>query len=253
MINGKKVGIALGGGATLGAAHIGILKALEEKNIEIQYISGTSIGSLIASLYAFGISVDKIEEIAANLKWLDITNLSLSKYGLLSNTKMEKLISQHIKYSNIEESKIPLTMIATDISNGEKVVLEKGNIAKSIMASTCIPGIFKPIEIDHKMLVDGGIVENVPVKTLKKMGAEFIIGVDLNPIHSHGKPNNIIDVILNSFHYSIKQTVAAQTMDSDILFKPDLSQYSLSSTKNIGKLIQKGYDDAIKLLDSLDL
>jgi len=253
MITGKKVGIALGGGATLGAAHIGILKALEERKVAIQYISGTSIGSLIASLYAFGISVRKIEEIALNLKWLDITNIALSKYGLLSNNKMEKLISKYIKYSNIEESKIPLTMIATDISNGEKVILDKGSIAKSIMASTCIPGIFKPVEIDQKMLVDGGIVENVPVKTLKNMGAEFIIGVDLNPVHSYGKPNNIIDVILNSFHYSIKQTVAAQTIDSDILFKPDLSQYSLSSTKNIGNLIQKGYDDANKQLNLLNL
>ena len=144
-------------------------------------------------------------------------------------------------------------MIATNIANGEKVILKKGNIAKSVMASTCVPGIFVPIEIDNEMLVDGGIVENVPVKTLKQMGAEFIIGVDLNPVHSYGKPSNIIDIILNSFHYSIKQTVAMQTNNCDILFKPDLSQYSLSSTKNMQDLITKGYDHAIKVLDSLNL
>ena len=164
---------------------------------------------------------------------------------------MERLISQYIPYENIEESKISLSMVCTDISNGNKVVLDKGNVAKSIMASTCVPGIFKPIDIDNKMLVDGGIVENVPVKTVRKMGAEFIIAVDLDPIYSHGKPNNIIDVILNSFHYSIRQTVAEQIKDADIIVNPDLSKFSVSSFKNLKGLIEKGYEEANKLFESL--
>lgn len=248
MIKNKKVGLALGGGAALGAAHIGVLKALEEQNIQVQFISGTSIGALIASLYAFGVSVDEIEDIAVHLSWLDITNLSLSKYGLLSNAKMEKLISQHIKYELIEEAKIPLAMIATDISNGEKVVLDKGNIAQSIMASSCIPGIFIPVDIDERMLVDGAITENVPVQTVKKMGAEYIIGVDLNPIHAHGKPSNIIDVLLNTFHYSIKHVVETQISESDIIIRPDLSKYSLSNTKNIKEVIEEGYRKTLEVL-----
>lgn len=253
MIKNKKVGLALGGGAALGAAHIGVLRAIEERNITVDYISGTSIGALIASLYAFEVSVDDIEQIAINLKWLDITNISFSKYGVLSNSKMEKLISQYIKYNNIEESTIPLAMIATDISNGDKVVLNKGNVAQSIMASSCIPGIFIPVEIDDKMLVDGAITENVPVQTIKEMGAEFIIGIDLNPMHSSGKPNNIIDVLLNSFHYSIKHIVENQIDDADFIIKPNLSKYSLSSTKNIQSIIHEGYIETIRVLDLLQL
>ncbi len=251
MIPVKKVGVALGGGAVLGAAHIGVLRALEEFDVEISYITGTSIGSLIASLYAFGIEVDKIEEIAKNLSWLDITKISLSKYGLLSNRKLKNLLDKHIGKKRIEESNIPLAMIATDISSGEKVVLDSGFVADAVMASTCIPGVFKPVEINDRMLVDGGIVENVPVKSLKEIGAEFIIGVDLNPIHSSGKPNNIIDVILNSFHYSIKQTVNLQINTSDILIKPDLSSFNLSNTNQIEKLIEQGYQDAKKALKVL--
>lgn len=252
-MNHKKIGLALGGGAVYGAAHIGVLRAVEERNIKIDYISGTSIGALIASLYAFGVSVSTLEEIAINLKWLDITNVSLSRYALLSNSKIENLITQYIENENIEEAKIPLSMIATDITNGNKVVLEKGNIAKSVMASSCLPGVFIPVEIEGKMLVDGAITENVPVQTVKKMGAEFVVAVDLDPVHSYGKPSNIIDVLLNSFHYCVKQVVKMQISDADIVIKPDLSNYSLASTgeKNIKNLIEEGYIKASEKLTLL--
>ena len=143
----KKIGLALGGGAVLGAAHIGVLKALKEHDISISYVSGTSIGAFVSAFLAFEKTWEEIEEIAKDLNWLDISGMSLSQFGLLSNKKLGKLIEEYIGDVNFEEAKIPVAMIATDITSGDKVVLDKGNIAQAVMASTCISGIFVPVEI----------------------------------------------------------------------------------------------------------
>ncbi len=248
----SKTGLALGGGAVLGAAHVGVLKALEEANIKIDFITGTSIGAFVAVFYAFGIDLGTIEKIAKELKWIDIANITLSKYGLLSNEKFGELINEHIRDKNLEDSDIPLAIIASDVASGEKVVLDKGPVANAVMASTCIPGIFKPVEIDNLMLVDGGIVENVPIDTVKKLGAEFVIGVDLNAKHRYAKPENILDVILNSFHFIMKHSVKYQTANADLLIKPDLSAFNRSDIKQVEDLMQKGYLDAKTSLKILD-
>ena len=248
----SKTGLALGGGAVLGAAHVGVLQALEEANIKIDFITGTSIGAFVAVFYAFGIDLGTIEKIAKELKWIDIANITLSKYGLLSNEKLGELINEYIGDKNLEDSDIPLAIIATDVASGEKVVLDKGPVANAIMASTCIPGIFKPVEIDGLMLVDGGIVENVPIDTIKKLGAEFVIGVDLNANHKYDKPDNILDVILNSFHFIMKHSVKYQTAIADLLIKPDLSAFNRSDIKQVEDLMQKGYLEAKNSLKMLD-
>ncbi len=248
----KKIGLALGGGAVLGAAHIGIIKAIEERNLEVSYISGTSIGAFVGALYAFGKSCKEIEQIGLKLQWVDITSLSLSKYGLLSNDKLGELVTKHIGDKNIEEAPIPLAMVATDATSGKKVVLKKGNLAKAVMASTCIPGIFIPKEEDNKILIDGGIVENVPSKTAREMGADYVIGVDLNAQHTYPKPDNILDVILNSFHFIMKQTVSLQTQHADLLIKPDLSSFNRSDINQVQDLMQKGFEDGKEALNKIE-
>ncbi len=247
----KQIGIALGGGAVLGAAHIGVLKAVEEADVEISHITGTSIGAFVAAFYAFGVKLKYIEKIALELKWLDITNIALSRYSLLSNEKLGELIIEHIGDRNIEDSDIPLAIITTDVTNGKKVVLDKGSVAKAVMASTCLPGIFKPIEKEDVMLVDGGIVENVPIDTLRAIGAEFVIGVDLNANYNYQKPSNILDVIINSFHLIMKQRVIAQTKEADLLIEPNLSAFNRSDTDQVDKLIKIGYADAKTALNTL--
>ena len=114
------------------------------------------------------------------------------------------------------------------------------------MASTSIPGIFIPVESDDNMLLDGGIVENVPINTVKEMGANFIIGIDLNAKHTYQKPNNILDVILNSFHFIMKQSTKLQTKNADILIRPDLSSFNRSDIDQVEDLMTKGYEDAKK-------
>lgn len=247
----EKTGLALGGGAVLGAAHVGVLKALEEKDVTISYISGTSIGAFVAAFYAFSKKSVDIQEIASKLKWMDISGIAFKGNGLLSNEKLGELIDEYIGDKNIEDADIPLAIIATDISTGEKVVLKKGSVAQAVMASTCIPGIFSPVKIDEKLLVDGGIVENVPIDTVKEMGADHVIGVDLTAKNSFGKPENIIDVIVNSFHFMMKAAVTFQTKDADLLITPDLSSFNMIDTDQVEGLIKQGYSDAMERLKEL--
>ncbi len=248
-----KIGLALGGGAVLGAAHIGVIRALEEMDIEISYVTGTSIGAFVGALYAFGNTSKDIEKIALELSWMDISGLALFKSGLLSNAKLGELLGESLGEKKIEDADIPLAVIATDISNGDKVVLDKGSVAQAVMASTCIPGVFGPVEFDDKLLVDGGIVENIPIDTVKKMGADYVIAVDLNAIKSYHKPDSIIDVIINSFHFTLKAAAKFQTEDADVLITPDLSEFNMVSTDQIKDLIEQGYKDAKEQLKKADL
>lgn len=249
MLKEKKIGLALGGGAVLGTAHIGVLKALDEFNIKISFISGTSIGSLIAVFTAFGFNWRSIKEIALSLDWMDISTISLSQYGLLSNKNIGALISDKIKNPNFESSSIPLAVITTDISNGKKVILTKGKVDKAVMASTSIPGLFAPVEINNDLLVDGGIVENVPISPLKKFGADYIIAVDLNAGRNQKRPENIIEVLLNTFDFTIMTATKLQTEEADMLIKPDLSKYNMIETNQIDNLIDEGYNEAKKMFE----
>ena len=244
----QKIGLALGGGSVLGAAHIGVLKALDELGISIDYIAGTSIGAFVSGLYAFGLSWEEIEKIANNLNWVDISGLSFSNMGLLQNKDMGKLIIDHIGDVNLEDANIPLAMIATDIVTMEKVILTKGNLAKATMASTCIPGVFTPVEINDRLLVDGGIVENVPISPLINMGAKLIIAVNLNTEHKNEKPENIVDILLRTFFITSATATKYQTQDVDILIAPDLSEFNVIDIEQSPELIEKGYTEALRVL-----
>jgi NTE family protein len=239
----KKIGLALGGGVVLGAAHIGVLKAVEEFDIKISYLAGTSIGALIAALHAFGKTWEDIKTMALELDWFDMSSLSISKYGLLSNKNIGAIIIENLGDITFEDANIPLAIIATDITSGDKVVLTEGNIAKSVMASTCIPGVFHPIDIQGKLLVDGAIVENVPTASIREMGAEIIVGVDLNVKNRCKKPENIVEVLINAFDFTLMNASKLQTEDADILITPDLSAFNPIDLSQVPDLIEKGYED----------
>jgi len=247
----KKIGLALGGGAILGAAHIGVLKALEERDIRPSVISGTSIGALVGALYAFGKSWEEIKDLALRLKWMDITQISLSTYGLLSLNKVDNLLLDEIGSLNVEDAKLPLGLVCTNIQSGKKVVKTKGPLSAAVQASMSIPGIFKPVILEDEMLVDGGIVENVPIPTARNLGAEYVIGVDLNGKHEYARPENIIDVMLNSFHLSFQVTAELQTQNADLLIQPDLSAYSRTSTKQVQAIMDRGYEAADRQFQQL--
>jgi len=244
----KKIGLALGGGAVLGGAHIGVLKAIEELDINIEYVAGTSIGALIGTLFASGKSSSEIEEIALELNWLDISTITLSKLGLLSNEKIGDFLLKHLGDVEFKDLKIPFATVATDISTGSKIILKKGKVVDAVVASTSIPALFVPIKINNKTLVDGALVENVPISALDELGAKFKIGVDLNNKKLHKNPSNIIEVILNSFDIMLNYPTKKALQNADITIKPNLKKFNAINTKQLKELINQGYIDSKKIL-----
>ena len=245
---GSEIGIALGGGAVLGAVHIGVIKAFEEHDIKIQCISGTSIGALIASLYACDLDGVTIEKLLTKQSWFDISQISLSRLGILSNQKLGKFVDKHVGSKHFDETHIPLAIVASDLIEGEKIILNEGKIADAVMASTSIPGIFSPVTIDDRVLVDGGITENLPLSPLKSFGCETIVGVDLTNI-KNTDPKNIFDVLMNAFNIAQHNTAKLQQEDADIVITPNLSQFNFVDTKQIPDLIAIGYEEALSVIE----
>ncbi len=244
--NLPKIGLALSGGASWGVAHIGALKMFEEAGLKFDMIAGTSIGALAGAFHAFGISNDTMLEQAEEMSWYSISRLTLSRSGILTNTIIGDIIREHIGNVNIEDAQIPLAIIATDIKTGEKIVLRKGNLAQAVMASSCIPGVFKPIELDGRLLVDGFLVENLPTKTLREMGANFTIGVSLNTMREYREPTGMINIILNAFEIAIDSNLSSTLEQADILINPDLSNIAFEDEKRVFALFNEGYIAAKK-------
>lgn len=182
MIKNKKIGLALGSGGARGLAHIGVLKILEENNIKIDYIAGSSIGALIGGFYASGMKAKEIETIVLKTNWSNLfsfIDLNL-KNGLIGGKKIKKFIEKSIGNLNFENLKIPLTVVATDFKNGEVVYFNQGDVDSAIRASISLPLVFKPAENQGRFLGDGGLSMPVPVEAVKKMGADIVLAVNLD-------------------------------------------------------------------------
>ncbi len=245
-------GIALGGGAARGAAHIGVLRALQEHDTRPDFITGTSIGALVGGLYAFGVDLDDLRKAAMGLRWVDMAAATLSRYGLLSNGEIGKLVARFVGDKRLEDAPIPFAALATDIHSGTPVVLKEGRLIDAIVASTSIPGIFVPAQHQGRMLVDGGLVENVPLSPLKAMGAEVLMAVDINGGRRYDKPQNVIDVILNAMDIAIDTTTQSQLRDADVVISLDLADYSRTDGRDVRELVAEGYRGGVLALKQLD-
>lgn len=186
-MNRPKIGLALSGGGARGLAHVGILKVFEQEGIPIDYIGGASMGGLIAAAYACGIPLQEIEERALALahprKLIRLLDISPERRGLFEGHRLRNYLAEIFLERHFETTKIPLTITAVDIVQAKEVVLTKGLILPAVMATIAIPGIFKPYEMGSWRLVDGGVLNNLPVDRVAELGADFIIGVDvqINP------------------------------------------------------------------------
>ena len=182
MIEQQKVGLALGSGSARGLAHIGVIHALEEADIKIDFVSGTSIGALIGSVYASN-SLEAFEKVSSGFDWKNIAyffDVVFPKSGLIDGNKVEDFVREYIRTKNIEDLPLPFRAVASDINTGEEVTLGRGDVIEAVRASISVPGIFTPVRKNNHVLVDGGLVNPVPVSTARAMGADFIIAVDLN-------------------------------------------------------------------------
>jgi len=194
----RQTALVLGGGAARGIAHIGVLKVLKRHKIPVDMVVGTSIGSIMGAVYALGISLKNIEEIALKTTLKSLADFALSKRGLLEGRNLEKIIEEVIENKGFEDLKIPLAIVATDIENGKEVIITSGDMARAIRASCSIPGIFIPVRIDGRMLVDGGLRSTVPSEAAKRIGANFIIAIDVGYCVRKGKISNIFQILFQS-------------------------------------------------------
>src|SRR5277367_1835083 len=215
-----KVGLALGGGFARGIAHIGVLRALEENEIPIDFIAGTSVGALIAADYASGTSLDDMAHQASLTRFRDFGRWTLSRMGMASNDRLEEFLSRMATARSFHEMRIPLAIVATDLLKGESVHFRTGEVGPALRASCAYPGLFLPVEYDGHFLVDGFLTEQVPAPAVREMGADVVISVHLEPGLLDTKPRNTIEVISRAF--SIIQTVANQPWRglTDVLIEP---------------------------------
>jgi NTE family protein len=245
---GRPTGIAFGGGGVLGAAHIGVLRAMHELGFKADFVAGTSIGSFVAALHAFGKSWKEIETVALDLDWSDLSGLTLSEYGLLSNRKFGAMVNRLLGSCCIEDAPVPLAIVATNVSTGMKVVFRKGDVATAVMASSSIPGIFRPVEYQDMLLVDGVLTENVPISPLLEMGAGRIVCVDLLGRHSFSRPEHLATLLMNAFYSALRTISALQIEDADLVITPDLSRFSLVDMSAVPAILEAGYAEAYHVL-----
>ncbi len=174
------VGLALGSGAARGLSHIGVLHALEEYNIRIDLLAGTSIGALIGALYASGVPVSHLQKVAKELNWRKLAGMLgpvIPKSGLLDSRKVSRFIKELLPVNTFEELNIPLAVTTTDIESGELIIIRQGLLLPAILAAISFPGLFSPVHVGERFLMDGGLCSPVPTDVVRQMGAEIIIGV----------------------------------------------------------------------------
>lgn len=234
------IGIALGSGGARGFAHIGVLQVLEEAGIPVDLIAGSSMGSLVGAFYATGIEIKYMEQIAIHLKrrhWLDFT---VPKMGFVTGTKLLEMVRFVTRDLTFEEAKIPLSIVATDLETGERIVFQEGPIYKAVRASISIPGIFVPVRIDGRLCVDGGVIDRVPISTCRNMGADIVIAVDVGLYDHKAEVKDIIGVFLQTFEIMERELVKYRIIDADVLIRPDVGFVSSTSFTNIEECIERG-------------
>jgi len=238
---GKRLGLALGGGAARGFAHLGVLKVLAEEGIEVHAVAGTSAGSLVGALYCAGKSWEEIRKIGHRIEWPDLVSPTWPSLGLVRTDKLEKVVDRLLEGSSFGELDVPFKAVAVDIQVGEVVIMDRGSVAKAVRASASIPGIFEPTIWEDRYLVDGGLMNDVPVDVVRAMGAEVVLGVDLNRDRiSTGKPQNMVDILLRTLNIMIYQSTQAARRTADIMVAPELAGFAYQDLNRLDELIERG-------------
>ncbi len=246
-----RIGLALGAGASRGLAHIGVLQVLEEHGIFPDLIAGSSIGAIVGALYASGISPQMMEGIAENLDMRMYYDVAIPKLGFVKGERIEELIRLLTKGKTFDELKIPLKVTAVDLKSNQSVILDKGEVYKAVRASISIPGIFVPVFDGDKVLVDGGLLERLPTRVVRDMGADIIIGVDVGYRGQHGDPSNILGIILQSFEVIELALVDSIINDEDIYIYPELGDINPMNFDEVKRCVEEGRRATLEVIDEI--
>ena len=235
------IGVALGGGFARGMAHIGVLKVLEEEGIPIHIVAGTSVGALIGAAYCSGLSIEDLEQVARSVRFTTFARWTVSRYGFASNDRMVTFLTRTLKVKTFEELRIPLGVTATDFNSGEGVVFHSGSIIDPVRASCAYPGMFLPVNIRGRWLVDGMLSHPVPTQPLREMGAERVLAVHLRGQWSKGgAPRHLFDVIGQSFAIAQDMMSHIWRGAADVVVEPDVAGFAYDDFKRAGELIRSG-------------
>jgi NTE family protein len=260
----KKVGLALGGGYARGLAHIGVIELLEKEGIPIDLIAGTSIGALVGALYAHTLNISEIKKQAGQMDVAGVTalvDLTLPRSGIMGGRRVTNFLHRMLSETRFEDLKLPLSCVATDIISGDEIVINEGSVLEAVRASISIPVIFSVLLKHGRYLVDGGLVNPVPVSVAKQMGADFIIAVDVTPDkveranylkeHSEKKPPNIFQVMVQSIYITTYLSARKDTEGADAIIHPHLVHIAPNEFYRAGEAILEGEMSAIDSLQDI--
>ncbi len=246
-----KIALVLGAGASKGFAHIGVLKILESNRIPIHMIVGTSSGSFVGSLYAYGFNAFQLQKMSFSLEKDDLIDLCVPDNGFIRGEKLEEYINTMVKNTTLEKMRIPFYAVATDIQSGQEVIFGKGNTGKAVRASCSIPGIFRPVNIENRMYVDGGVVSPVAVDAARKMGADIVIAVDIASSVDNIQPDNTIDTLLQAVGIMYAKLTAIQISRADVVIRPKVGYISSGDFSKRHEAVLEGEKAALEALPAI--
>jgi NTE family protein len=235
-----KVALVLGAGASKGFAHVGVLKILEGQQVPIHLIVGTSAGSFVGSLYAYGYDAFQLQKIAMELQKDDVVDLIVPDNGFVRGEKLENFINKKVNQTTLERLRIPFRAVATNVQTGEETVFATGNTGKAVRASCSVPGIFQPVRLGDKTYVDGGVVSPVAVEAARKAGADVVIAVDISAGVAGTLPQGIMDTILQSIDIMYAKISAVQIKNADVVILPRVSHIASSDFDKRNEAILEG-------------
>lgn len=246
-----KVGLALSSGAIRGLAHLGVLEVFEKEGIPIDLIAGTSAGSLIGGLYALGQELKYLHQLATKLKWEHLTDLTFSRRGLVAGKKLLDFLNLLTQGKTFEDLQIPFIAVATDIELGEPVLLKSGSVAEAIRASSSIPGIYNPFEKNGRLLVDGALVDRIPINVVKDMGADIVIAVDVGFGIGESKLKNVFEILVQASDIMMRELSRKHWLDADIIIQPSVGQFPAMDLRMADVIIKAGVEATKPLIPEI--
>lgn len=248
----KRVALVLGGGATRGLAHIGVIKALEENNISFDYVAGTSVGSLVGAFYAAGLTSDEMIKIAKNLKVKDIKN-SIIPLVPSKTDGIKNLIINNLGDIDITQLKRHFCAVAVDIHSGNEIDFTSGNLANIVAGSCSVPGVFQPVKYGDYLLHDGGLANNIPSNVPKIVfDCDKVVAIDVNSTRGQGtESDKFFDTLLASMRIMMKSNSLKGYLNGDIVIQPDLKRFKSTKLDFVDEMIMEGYNATIFEMDSI--
>ncbi|MFM7534072.1 MAG: patatin-like phospholipase family protein, partial [Rubrivivax sp.] len=246
-----RIGLALGGGAARGFAHIGVIQVLEEAGVRPDLVVGTSAGSLVAALYAAGRGAAELAQLALTMDEGAITDWSFPGRGLIRGDALARFVREHTAGRTIEQMRLPLGIVATDLDSGEPILFQRGDTGLAVRASSAVPAVFQPVRIGSREYVDGGLVSPVPVRFARQMGAELVIAVDISTPPDGAQTSDVFRMLLQTFSIMGKSINRFELREADVVVRPDLRGVGSAAFAERNRALAAGREAARAALPAL--